>query len=100
MGMKALSRTVQVDSDLFSRTTESIANFLSDYSAYLGIFFAFVVVTLIIIFVINIGKLSQAGDNMMLRQQAIKGILVTGICLAVLSSFGIILGVIVGFLLI
>ncbi len=53
-----------------------------------GTIFAIAVITCIIFLFKHITKLAAAGDNAKARQEAISGIVVSGLALAVLGSFG------------
>ena len=68
---------------------QGVSKFLNEYQSYLNVFLIFIAITLVIIFVLNAAKLASAGENPRKRQEAIHGILVTGICIAVLGSFSL-----------
>ena len=85
---------------LFKNAMEGVAKFLNEYQSYLNVFLIFIAITLVIIFVLNAAKLASAGENPRKRQEAIHGILVTGICIAVLGSFSLILGLLIAFILV
>ena len=87
-----------VNTTIINNAASAIAEFMSEYQIYLNIFLVFVAVTLVIVFVMNAVKFSTAADNPMKRQAAIHGILVSGICLAILGSFGLVAGIMVAFL--
>lgn len=87
-----------VSTAVLGNAASAVAEFMEEYQVYLNVFLAFVVVTLVIIFIINAVKLSTAGDNPVKRQMAIHGIMVTGICTAIMGSFSLIAGILVAFL--
>ena len=64
--------------------------FITQYQTAINIFFGFALVTCFIVMAINITKLAKSGDNPVARSEAMKGILVTGICIAILGSIGLI----------
>lgn len=87
-----------INNALFERALNGLVDFYNTYQDYLNIALTFIAVTLVIILIINIGKLTTAGDNPIKRQEAINGIMISGICLGVLGSFGLILGIVIYFL--
>ncbi len=85
---------------LFKNAMQGVSKFLNGYQSYLNVFLIFIAITLVIIFVLNAAKLASAGENPRKRQEAIHGILVTGICIAVLGSFSLILGLLIAFIVV
>jgi hypothetical protein len=85
---------------LFKNAMQGVSKFLNEYQSYLNVFLIFIAITLVIIFVLNAAKLASAGENPRKRQEAIHGILVTGICIAVLGSFSLILGLLIAFIVV
>lgn len=86
------------NSDLFNRAMEGAAPFLNTFGDYITILLAFIAVTLIILFVYHAASLAKAGDNPAKRQQAIHGIMIIGVCLAILGSFSMIFGLLIAFI--
>lgn len=91
--------TVNIRTDILQNMGEGLAEFLNEYQTVVRIFYAFVLITVIIIMIINVTKLAKAGDNPQKRSEAIHGILITGICLAILGSIGFVYILLVSFLL-
>ena len=87
-----------ISTAVLGNAAAAVAEFMKEYQIYLNVFLAFVVVTLVIIFIINAVKLATAADNAVKRQMAIHGIMVTGICIGIMGSFGLIAGILVAFL--
>lgn len=87
-----------VSSVVLGNAASAVAKFMEEYQIYLNVFLAFVVVTLVIIFIINAVKLATATDNAVKRQMAIHGIMVTGVCIGIMGSFGLIAGILAAFL--
>lgn len=85
---------------LFNRAMEGVAPFLNTFGDYITILLAFIAVTLIILFVYHATALAKAGDNPVKRQQAIHGIMIVGICLAILGSFSMIYGLLIAFIVV
>lgn len=91
--------TVNIRTDILQNMAEGLGDFLSEYQTVVRIFYIFAVVTVFIIMIINVTKLAQAGDNPQKRSEAIHGILITGICIAILGSIGFVYVLLISFLL-
>ncbi len=88
-----------INKNVFNNAMKGAAEFINMSNDYITIFLAFVLITLIILFVYHAASLSRAGDNVVKRQSAIHGLLVIGVCLAIAGSFWCIYGIVLGFLL-
>lgn len=86
-----------VDSVLGKALT-GVSAFLNDFGSLITIALAFLLVTLIILFVYHATNLAKSGDNYQKRQQAMHGLFVVGICIALTGSFGLIYGLLLMFI--
>jgi len=77
-----------VDKTIIQRImTGPLAEFLQTYKVAIGIITAFVYVTIIIIFAINVLRLGSSASHPLMRRQAMINILISLICLALVSCF-------------
>lgn len=88
-----------INKNVFNNAMKGAADFINISNDYITIFLAFVLITLIILFVYHSAKLAKAGDNVVKRQSAIHGLFVIGVCLSIAGSFWCIYGIVLGFLL-
>lgn len=88
---------VELDNGLLQRimTSNAMSDFLSQWNFLIIAVLAFAIITVTLILVINITKLAKARDNPDDRKEAAKGILISGVCLSVLGSIGIIYSILV-----
>lgn len=85
---------------LNDKVASGLAEFINTFGGYINIFLAFLIVTLIILFVYHATALAKAVDNPIKRQQAMNGLFVIGGCIAVTGSFGFVYGLLLAFLFI
>ena len=90
---------IHVREDIMANVGDELGIFLTEYQTVITAFYAFAVITVIIIIILNVTKLAKAGDNPQERSEAIHGILVSGICFAILGSLGFVFMILVSFLL-
>ena len=76
--------------DILANIADAFSDFQNQYQTILNIFYAFAIVTCVIVMVLNITKLSKAGDNPQERSEAMKGILISGVCIGILGSLGLV----------
>lgn len=91
--------SVSIRQDIFQNIAEELSTFLNEYHAAVMAFYAFAIITVLIVMIINITKLAKAGDNPQERSEAMKGILISGICLGILGGIGFIYALLVALLL-
>lgn len=77
---------VYVDKEILKNISKPLNTFLNNYQSIITFILAFSIITTFIIMIINITKLANARDNPQLRKEAVNGILITGICIAILGS--------------
>lgn len=87
-----------INSERLEKAIPGVIEFLNEFGEYITVAIMFSVVTLVILFIISATKLSKSGDNPIKRQQAISALLVVGVCLALMGSFGLIFSIAVSFL--
>lgn len=79
-----------VDNTLIQRIMSGpVADFLTTYKVAIGIFIAFVYITIIIILAINIAKLADPSSHPLIRKKILDNIMISMICLALISAFSI-----------
>lgn len=88
---------VNVRTELIQRVLNSSAfgQLLETYNVAITAVLALVTVALIALFFINVTKLSTAGDNEMKRREAINGIFVCLICIAIIGSIDAIYAILI-----
>ncbi|NLK64027.1 MAG: hypothetical protein GX289_02920 [Tissierellia bacterium] len=74
----------------------SLNTFLNEYKFQIGGFLGIVVLTCLLALIYHISKLGVSGTNQNSRREAIKGILISGVGLAVLGSLSFWFYLIVG----
>lgn len=77
---------VYIDKKILKNISKPLNTFLNNYQSIITFILAFSIITTFIIMIINITKLANARDNPQLRKEAVNGILITGICIAILGS--------------
>ena len=69
---------------------EAIQTFLKEYNILLSGTWAFLMLSACLIFVIHLTKLGQYSDQPFIRQKIMNDMLITGVCTALLGSFGLV----------
>lgn len=85
-----------VDYDIISRLiySEGFRDFVSTYNVLITAALSFVTLAVIVLFFVNVTKMTAASDNDYQRRIAINGILVCAICFAFIGGIDVIYGII------
>lgn len=81
------ARTVPVFSK--PEVTGRIAAFLKEYNILLNGMWGFLMLSSCLIFVVHLTKLGKYSDNPFVRQKIMGDLMITGVCTALLGSFGL-----------
>ena len=77
--------------------SEGFKNFLETYNTSIVLVLGIITILLIILFFVNVSKLSASANNQFRRREAINGIFVCLVCLAIIGSLDAVYAILVSF---